>query len=626
MQATQAFEAMQVHGWEPTQGVEDTNVGMTLGELPAGFCVTRHFGDEMMSFNMAAPRRLAPSLVGSTTASAYAPPMFRLRMDDSSSSTSSQSGTSPNACFESPPSAFHLPTPPQTRSPSLVSSPPSTRTGIGARAATSSRSPAAAGVLRRTRTSTERKFERKRAENANYIPRPKNSFILFRTEFVARHKRAGEAFGATASAAAAATTAALLAAERRVKNEGYDFGGMGDGEELEGASLSKQASEVWNRMNDAEKQPWVDLADKEKEEHARRYPNYRYRPVRSNSATGMPTEHTPAVTSQQRIGKSASPGARSTRQSSPLALTRSKSAREESKAVSEEERAKEEAQKRRCALIHDLMAQGYRGGELTNALLLLEGGVLPPGPPLAALAQEDEPPAPTVRSLPAASLQASISSSMEPNTASSSQITSVAQLESLPLTRSVSANRLQGAPTVIMPTVTHSGPTRMLSSSSSLACALIPKTPSPPALPRVPPIPSLPRVSTSGVLLGAIPRSPSAPVFDTRSMENKGSPKTGSPSTSASCPPTPHPYIRSMDLDEKERDSPCSSFSTLPTHSVPPSPDVERSVEHLVSQSQIQPAGPAADSSGGYLAYQNSQNDYVPMVSPSPVSFFRHFR
>lgn len=620
MQATQAFEAMQVHGWEPTQGVEDTDVGTTLGELPAGFCVARHFGDEMMSHNMAAPRRLAPSLVGSTTASAYAPPMFRLRMDDSSSSASSQSGTSPNACFESPPPDFHLPTPPQTRSPSLVPSPPSTRAGTGARAATSSRSPAAAGVLRRTRTSTERKFERKRAENANYIPRPKNSFILFRTEFVARHKRAGEAFGATASAAAAATTAALLAAERRVKNEGYDFGGVGDGDELEGASLSKQASEVWNRMNDTEKQPWVDLADKEKEEHARRYPNYRYRPVRSNSATGMPTDHASVAASQQRTGKSASPGARSTRQSSPLALTRSKSAREESKPVSEEERAKEEAQKRRCALIHDLMAQGYRGGELTNALLMLEGGVLPPGPPLAARGQEGEPP--TVRSLPAASIQASISSSMEPNTTSSSQITSVAQLEA-PLTRTMSANKLQGAPTVIMPTVMNSGPIRMLSSSSSLARALIPKTPSPPALPRVPPIPSFPRVSASGEVLGAIPRSPSAPVFDTRSMEGKGSAKTASPATSTSCPSTPHPYIRSMDLDEKERDSPCSSFSTLPTHSVPPSPDVERSVEHFASQSQIQPAGPAADSSGGYLAYENSQNDYVPMVST--VTCFRIF-
>ena len=143
---------------------------------------------------------------------------------------------------------FPLPTPPQTRSPSLVSSPTSMTVVAGARPVASSRGPAAAGVPRRVRTSTERKIERKRAENANYIPRPKNSFILFRTDFVARHKKVGEASGSTASAAAAATTAALLAAERRVKEEGYDFGGL-DGDELEGASLSKQASEVWHRMS-----------------------------------------------------------------------------------------------------------------------------------------------------------------------------------------------------------------------------------------------------------------------------------------------------------------------------------------------------------------------------------------
>ncbi|KLO15320.1 HMG-box, partial [Schizopora paradoxa] len=76
-------------------------------------------------------------------------------------------------------------------------------------------------------------------------PRPRNSFIIFRTDFVAKHKKEAEAAG------------------------------DGDGDVR---SLSKQASEVWNKMSEAEKVPWQERAEEEKRDHARKYPNYRYRP------------------------------------------------------------------------------------------------------------------------------------------------------------------------------------------------------------------------------------------------------------------------------------------------------------------------------------------------------------
>lgn len=136
---------------------------------------------------------------------------------------------------------------PTTSRPSLqrtLSSDPPART------ATSSRSAAAAGRAVRPRSSTERKFARKRAENANYIPRPRNSFIIFRTEFVLRKTGGGESK--------------------------Y---GNGDDDESSG-TLSKRASEEWHKMSDAEKQPWVERAEQEKREHALKYPDYRYKPIR----------------------------------------------------------------------------------------------------------------------------------------------------------------------------------------------------------------------------------------------------------------------------------------------------------------------------------------------------------
>ncbi|KAH8114071.1 hypothetical protein DFH11DRAFT_247308 [Phellopilus nigrolimitatus] len=87
------------------------------------------------------------------------------------------------------------------------------------------------------------KIARKLAENASYIPRPKNSFILFRTDFVARRSGADAVNG----------------------GRGGSTGGDGEeSEEEAGSSLSKQASAVWNKMSAVEKQPWVERAEHEK--------------------------------------------------------------------------------------------------------------------------------------------------------------------------------------------------------------------------------------------------------------------------------------------------------------------------------------------------------------------------
>ncbi|EJD04931.1 uncharacterized protein FOMMEDRAFT_44897, partial [Fomitiporia mediterranea MF3/22] len=97
----------------------------------------------------------------------------------------------------------------------------------------------------------------------NYVPRPKNSFILFRTEFVAQKTASG--------------TRSAAETKRRRGAESDD-----DDDEAN-QSLSKQASAIWNRMTEAEKRPWAERAKLEKAAHEAKYPNYRYRPIRQSS-------------------------------------------------------------------------------------------------------------------------------------------------------------------------------------------------------------------------------------------------------------------------------------------------------------------------------------------------------
>lgn len=166
-----------------------------------------------------------------------------------------------------------------------------------ATAAPSARNAAAAGRSGgRPRSSTERKIARKLAENADYVPRPRNSFILFRTEFVA--KRAGD------NAEPNVRGAKRPKADRN-----------GDEEDEESQSLSKQASAIWNNMDEEEKQPWAERAKIEKAEHEAKYPNYRYKPVRQGSAR----KNTSVIPKSITHGRRSSPR-RVCSEASPLAV------------------------------------------------------------------------------------------------------------------------------------------------------------------------------------------------------------------------------------------------------------------------------------------------------------------
>ena len=164
--------------------------------------------------------------------------------------------------------------------PSLTSARSTTagsRTTASTRSISSGRGRGRGRGNKKPRSSTERKMDRKRAEDANYIPRPRNSFILFRNDFVERHKQRAEALGLTTAAVSAAAVGASLG--RRASSSSDDD----DDEGGTSRTLSKQASDIWNNMSDAEKAPWQEAAEDEKREHAKKYPNYRFRPKRQLS-------------------------------------------------------------------------------------------------------------------------------------------------------------------------------------------------------------------------------------------------------------------------------------------------------------------------------------------------------
>ncbi|KAI0035022.1 high mobility group box domain-containing protein, partial [Vararia minispora EC-137] len=75
-----------------------------------------------------------------------------------------------------------------------------------------------------------------------YIKRPRNSFIIFRCDYVQRHRGTSPPTG-----------------EKYMR-------------------LSKRASEAWRKLNRQERAVYVRLSELEKEEHARQHPDYVYRP------------------------------------------------------------------------------------------------------------------------------------------------------------------------------------------------------------------------------------------------------------------------------------------------------------------------------------------------------------
>lgn len=105
--------------------------------------------------------------------------------------------------------------------------------------------------------SSDRRAQRNRSRDPSWIPRPRNAFIIFRCEYSREHSQAAQ---------------------------------DGDGEsELPNPTaktLSKRSAEAWRQLTASEKERYKVLAEKEREEHARLYPHYRFRPMR-RQVSGM---------------------------------------------------------------------------------------------------------------------------------------------------------------------------------------------------------------------------------------------------------------------------------------------------------------------------------------------------
>jgi len=119
----------------------------------------------------------------------------------------------------------------------------------------------------------------KRAEESGrhadpaWVARPRNEFILFRCDYVRKHSREG----------------------KRIRRP--------PGAEAE-KTLSKQAAEAWHHLPPEERLYWKERADGERNEHARRHPDYRYRPKKSATSRRRLTRSAPTkavvLTSQEK--------------------------------------------------------------------------------------------------------------------------------------------------------------------------------------------------------------------------------------------------------------------------------------------------------------------------------------
>ncbi|TFK25755.1 hypothetical protein FA15DRAFT_654845 [Coprinopsis marcescibilis] len=88
----------------------------------------------------------------------------------------------------------------------------------------------------------------------NWVARPRNEFILFRCDYVRRHTKEGTG--------------------KRTRRA--------PGQEAE-KTLSKLASEAWRALPTEERLYWREQANFERTNHAQKYPDYRYRPKKSNT-------------------------------------------------------------------------------------------------------------------------------------------------------------------------------------------------------------------------------------------------------------------------------------------------------------------------------------------------------
>ncbi|XP_041985107.1 transcription factor SOX-4-like isoform X2 [Aricia agestis] len=67
--------------------------------------------------------------------------------------------------------------------------------------------------------------------------------------------------------------------------------------DMHNAEISKNLGRVWKTLNDEERQPFIDEAERLRQLHMREYPDYKYRPRKK---TAKPAQRSGAVTKQKR--------------------------------------------------------------------------------------------------------------------------------------------------------------------------------------------------------------------------------------------------------------------------------------------------------------------------------------
>lgn len=93
---------------------------------------------------------------------------------------------------------------------------------------------------------SERRAQRNRARDPSWVPRPPNAFIIFRAEYSRKHAQANK--------------------DSSVKTPEK--------------TLSKRAAETWRVLSESEKARYKQLAEQERLDHAKKHPDYRYKPQR----------------------------------------------------------------------------------------------------------------------------------------------------------------------------------------------------------------------------------------------------------------------------------------------------------------------------------------------------------
>lgn len=67
--------------------------------------------------------------------------------------------------------------------------------------------------------------------------------------------------------------------------------------DMHNAEISKNLGRVWKTLNDEERQPFIDEAERLRQLHMREYPDYKYRPRKK---TAKPAQRSGAITKQKR--------------------------------------------------------------------------------------------------------------------------------------------------------------------------------------------------------------------------------------------------------------------------------------------------------------------------------------